>query len=68
MIEKHYTVTHICNTLRLHRNTVINWIHAGKLRAVRIGRDWRIPESEIARIMSVGVIDPDDLKAEGGET
>lgn len=33
----------------VRRLTVYRWIHAGKLHAARIGRQWRITAAEIER-------------------
>ena len=69
MLEKHHTVDELAAALRIHRNTVIRWIKLGKINCVRIGRAFRIPESEIRRITSTGVDDAEDLckeEARGG--
>ena len=69
MLEKHHTVDELAAALRIHRNTVIRWIKLGKIKCVRIGRAFRIPESEIIRITSTGVDDAEDLckeEARGG--
>jgi excisionase family DNA binding protein len=55
MLEKHYTLKEVCEALGVHRNTFLRWISAGKVKAIQLGRDWRIPESEIDRICSSGV-------------
>ena len=57
MLEKHYTLKEVCEALGVHRNTFLRWISAGKVKAIQLGRDWRIPESEISRICSKGVQD-----------
>ena len=57
MLEKHYTLKEVCEALGVHRNTFLRWIGAGKVKAIQLGRDWRIPKSEIDRICSSGVND-----------
>ncbi|MCK5307190.1 MAG: helix-turn-helix domain-containing protein [Zetaproteobacteria bacterium] len=37
------TVQEVCNLLRVHPNTVYNWIRSGRLSAFKVGRAWRIP-------------------------
>lgn len=53
--EKYLTVTEACEKLRLHRDTVYDWIKDGKIDAVkrpgRGGGEWLIPESEISRVL-----------------
>jgi len=41
------TVKEVAGLLRVCENTVYNWIHSGKLRAFKVGRDWRIPKEAI---------------------
>lgn len=43
-LEKHVLLSckDIAYLMNVHVNTVYNWIHAGKLRAFKVGRDWRI--------------------------
>lgn len=54
---RYLTVTEACERLRLHRDTVYDWIKDGKLEAVkrpgrgRFGGEWLIPESEIKRVL-----------------
>ncbi len=68
MLEKHYTLKEVCEALGVHRNTFLRWISAGKVKAIQLGRDWRIAESEITRICSKGVQDTPVLcKAEADE-
>lgn len=50
MIEQHYTVPDVAAALKVDERTVRAWIEAGKLKAVRVGRHYRIPESAIAAL------------------
>lgn len=52
LTEKFYSVQEAANLLKVHYQTVRNWIIAGKLRAVKVGRSSRIPASEITRHMT----------------
>jgi excisionase family DNA binding protein len=46
------TVPEVAEWARVHPKTVHRWIRLGKLRAVRFGnRTYRIPESEIVRLL-----------------
>lgn len=45
-VDTFYTVTEIADMLRVHRYTVIRWIHSGKVRAYRSGKNWRIKKSD----------------------
>ncbi len=33
--------------LRVHVNTIYNWIHNGRLPAFKIGRSWRVRKSAV---------------------
>jgi len=37
--------------LGVHKATIIRWIRQGKIKAVRIGREFRIPEDEVKRLL-----------------
>jgi excisionase family DNA binding protein len=43
------TVTEAARKLAMHRAAVLRLIHAGQLRSLRLGRCYRIPETEITR-------------------
>ena len=44
-------VEEAAHALRVHRQTLVRLIVAGRLRAVRLGREWRIHRSEIDRFL-----------------
>lgn len=44
------TVTEAAAKLSRHRSAVLRMLHAGKLRSVRLGGSYRIPEAEVHRI------------------
>jgi len=37
--------------LGVHKVTVLRWIKEGKIKAVRFGKEYRIPEDEIKRLI-----------------
>lgn len=43
------------DTLSVHYNTLRRWITQGKVRAVKIGRAWKISNLEIERIKAEGL-------------
>jgi len=45
------TVTETAEIFSVTRKTVLNWIDKGLIKAVRPMREYRIPESEIERLM-----------------
>lgn len=52
MEEKFYTTEEAMQMLRIEKITLYGWLRKGKIAAVRPGKRWLIPESEIQRIMS----------------
>ena len=51
MTEQLYTTKEIAQRLRLSDQTIRRWITQGKLRAIKAGRNLRIPESEVKRLL-----------------
>lgn len=46
-IERLYTPEEAADTLRVKVRTVMEWLRQGKLRGVKLGRLWRIKESDL---------------------
>jgi excisionase family DNA binding protein len=60
---RHLTVEQVAERLALSEETVRRWLRSGKLKGVRIGErrsGWRVPETEVQRILSGGR--PDSAK------
>jgi putative resolvase len=58
MSEKLLTLREACRRLGVHPNTLRKWDREGKISVVRtVGGRWRIPESEVERLM--GFVKPD---------
>ena len=49
--ERRLSVAEAARELGVIPRTVLNWIHAGRLQALRPGRNFQIPQSEIARLL-----------------
>jgi len=49
------TVDEVANYLKVHRHTVIRWIHSGVLRAAKVGRAYRIEKSQVRLILEAGL-------------
>jgi excisionase family DNA binding protein len=52
--ESYLTVAEVADLLRLNQQTVRNWIDAGSLPALRVGRRVRIKRSDLNRILESG--------------
>jgi excisionase family DNA binding protein len=58
--EETLTPTQVARLIGMHRNTVRNWVNAGLLPAVKVGRrgDVRVPRSEAERVRAmIGKVD-----------
>ena len=52
--ETYLTVAEVAELLKLNQQTVRNWIDAGSLPAVRVGRRVRIRRSDFERVLEAG--------------
>lgn len=55
--EQLLTVRDVAEQLKLHPETVRNWLREGRLRGTQLGgtkAGWRIPPSEVRRIVAEG--------------
>jgi excisionase family DNA binding protein len=48
MNETYSTVKEIADKFRVSRQAVYDWIESGQLKAIRVGKRVRIPESSVA--------------------
>jgi excisionase family DNA binding protein len=53
-MEKLLTTQEIADYLGLTQRTIYTYIQSGSLRAVKIGREWRIKESELEAFINRG--------------
>ncbi|NJE06942.1 IS607 family transposase [Thermococcus sp. M39] len=50
-MPKYYKASEVAELLNYNKTTIIRWIKAGKIKGQKIGRDWRIPEDEVKRLL-----------------
>jgi acetyl-CoA synthetase len=58
--EKLYTVEEAAAEIKISPQTMAKWLRAGKIRGVRVGRLWRVPESALDEIAQGGTKKPED--------
>jgi excisionase family DNA binding protein len=58
MEERHVPLSTVAGRLGVSERTVRRWIQAGKLKATRPGRDYRIPESAVQALIEEGEVSP----------
>jgi excisionase family DNA binding protein len=54
------TVTEAAEAMSRHRSAVLRLIHAGKLRSIRLGRSYRVRETEAIPLLARGIPGPAD--------
>lgn len=51
---KVYTLNEVAEILQLTRRTLYSYIKDGKLKAVKIGKYWRVPEETLQQFIANG--------------
>jgi excisionase family DNA binding protein len=51
LTEEYYTAAEVAKIIRTSKMTVYRLMKAGEMRKQRIGRSFRIPKAEVARIL-----------------
>lgn len=51
MIEKIYTTEQVAQILQIHPLTVLKYLKTGQLKAAKLGRVYRIKESEVQKFL-----------------
>lgn len=54
MSVKTYTLDEVAQILQLTRRTLYSYVKNGKLKAVKIGRGWRVTETALQEFLSKG--------------
>lgn len=50
--KKVYTIDELVDMLQVTRRTIYNYIKEGKLKAVKIGKYWRIPDKALEEFLT----------------
>ncbi len=51
-MEKYYKVEQISKSLQVHWQTVLNYIKAGKLQALKLGKGYRVSETDLNKFIN----------------
>ncbi len=67
MLSKPFLTTHeIAELLKVSESTVRSWIHEGELRAVRLGREFRISVKDLEAFVNDHMTQPATTDADTG--
>ena len=50
-MEKYYTAEEIAEALQMNVDTVQRWIRAGTLKGSKLGKAWRVSETELKKFI-----------------
>lgn len=53
MIEKFFTTEQVANILQVHPFTILKFIKEGKLKGIKLGRVYRIQESDVKHFLEI---------------
>ena len=62
MDEKLFTTEQVANILQVHPFTILKFIKQGKLRGIKLGRVYRIKESDVEKFLEERVTQPKSKK------
>lgn len=54
-MEPLYTLEEAAQVLKVSERSLAEWLRKGKIRGVKIGRAWRIPESALDEVVRDGM-------------
>ena len=52
MVDQIYTTEQVANILQIHHLTVLKYIKQGKLHGIKLGRIYRIRESDLQKFLN----------------
>ena len=55
VVDRIYTTEQVAKLLQIHPLTVLKYINSGKLRAVKLGRVYRITETSLQKFLEEGM-------------
>ncbi len=55
MADEYYTVQELATKFKVTEQAIHNWIKAGKIASIKLGRARRIPAAEVERLVREGI-------------
>ena len=53
-MTKYLTVTEVAELLKVHPETVRNYLKKGKIQGIKLDREWRISEDALSQFLKEG--------------
>lgn len=53
--KMYYSLAEVANMLGITRRSMYNYLEAGKIKAIKVGRNWRISANDVQEILTNGV-------------
>lgn len=66
--DRYKTVQDVADRLNVAEATVRQWIKSGALRAIDIGKGWRIADTDLAQFLRAHVTSPRPSETRPGQT
>lgn len=57
MNDVFYNVNEIMKMLKVERRTILKLINQNKLKAFKIGKEWRIPKAELDKFIELKILE-----------
>jgi len=55
VVDRLYTTNQVAKLLQIHPLTVLKYINSGKLRAIKLGRVYRVTETSLQKFLEDGM-------------
>jgi excisionase family DNA binding protein len=68
MIERFFTTEQVANILQVHPFTILKFIKEGKLKGIKIGRVYRIKESDVKKFIGEDINVEEEVEDKGKKT
>lgn len=57
-LTKMYNLSEVQEILSISRRTMMDYVHSGRVKAVKVGGKWKVSEAEVKRIADGGLDAP----------
>ena len=61
-MEQHYSPRTVAERLDVPLKTIMYWLHTEKLRGIKVGKLWKIPESALEEFIATSTANPAQVR------